>query len=101
MQKPLFNIVVDIVLKKITIETTKPTSRSSNFIFIIKLPDKEFLKKSSFCLDWNACLGNTPAIAFFSKDFVYLKFISFLSTLYCLFKIVVLILSHLPLSEIG
>ena len=51
----------------------KATSRSSNFIFIIKLPDKEFLKKSSFCLDWNACLGNTPAIAFFSKDFVYLK----------------------------
>jgi len=34
---------------------------------------KEFLKKSSFCLDWNACLGNTPAIAFFSEDFVYLK----------------------------
>ena len=36
---------MDIVLKKITIETTKPTSRSSKFIFIIKLPDKEFLKK--------------------------------------------------------
>ena len=44
-KKPSFNIVVDIVLKKITIETTTPTSRSSNFIFIIKLPDKEFLKK--------------------------------------------------------
>jgi len=39
----------------------------------ILVSDKEFLKKSSFCLDWNACLGNTPAIAFFSKDFVYLK----------------------------
>jgi len=38
---------VDIVLKKITIETTKPTSRSSNFIFIIKLPDKEFLNENN------------------------------------------------------
>ncbi len=39
-----------------------PTSRSSNFIFIIKLPDKRiFKKKSSFCYrleDADTCYGS-------------------------------------------